>query len=149
MQEMFLLITKHLYRLYKGNLHFATSINTLLKQNNEWIYKVSSNADGVFKLKKDLRVELSKFYIINNNVFTKEYAYNRIRKNNEDIVTTIFNRNNNSAHTVRNNKEIKHFEIENLQDRLSVQIDYQNKMKEGDFEQEYNVIDKGRERNYK
>jgi len=142
------IITKHVYHLYKGNLHFATSENTLLKKNAKWLFKVSSNTAGVFKLKKDIRTELSKFDIIKGNVFTKEYAYSRLRKNDEDIVTTIFDKNNNSAHTVRNGEEIKHSQIENLQDRLSVQIDYQNKMKKGDFEQEYNVIDKGRERKY-
>ncbi len=142
------IITKHVYHLYKGNLHFATSENTLLKKNAKWLFKVSSNTAGVFKLKKDIRTELSKFDIINGNVFTKEYAYSRLRKNDEDMVTTIFDKNNNSAHTVRNGEEIKHSQIENLQDRLSVQIDYQNKMKKGNFEQEYNVIDKGRERKY-
>ena len=142
------IITKHVYHLYKGNLHFATSENTLLKKNAKWLFKVSSNTAGVFKLKKDIRTELSKFDIIKGNVFTKEYAYSRLRKNDEDIVTTIFDKNNNSAHTVRNGEEIKHSQIENLQDRLSVQIDYQNKMKKGNFEQEYNVIDKGRERKY-
>ena len=142
------IITKHVYHLYKGNLHFATSENTLLKKNAKWLFKVSSNTAGVFKLKKDIRTELSKFDIIKGNVFTKEYAYSRLRKNDEDMVTTIFDKNNNSAHTVRNGEEIKHSQIENLQDRLSVQIDYQNKMKKGNFEQEYNVIDKGRERKY-
>ena len=142
------IITKHVYHLYKGNLHFATSENTLLKKNAKWLFKVSSNTAGVFKLKKDTRAELSKFDIIKGNVFAKEYAYSRLRKNDEDIVTTIFDKNNNSAHTVRNGEEIKHSQIENLQDRLSVQIDYQNKMKKGNFEQEYNVIDKGRERKY-
>tara|TARA_B100001996_G_scaffold366238_2_gene336766 strand:+ start:322 stop:1026 length:705 start_codon:yes stop_codon:yes gene_type:complete len=141
-------MTKHIYHLYKGNLHFATSENTLLRHNDKWKYLVSSYTAGVFKLKKDLRTELSKFNVINDNVFTKEYTYNRIRKDNEDVITTMFNNKNNSAHTVNNGKKIKHSQIENLQDRLSVQIDYQNKMKTGDFEQEYNVIDKGRERKY-
>ncbi len=141
-------MTKHIYHLYKGNLHFATSENTLLRHNDKWEYLVSSYTAGVFKLKKDLRTELSKFNVINDNVFTKEYTYNRIRKDNEDVITTMFNNKNNSAHTVNNGKKIKHSQIENLQDRLSVQIDYQNKMKTGDFEQEYNVIDKGRERKY-
>ena len=71
------IITKHVYHLYKGNLHFATSENTLLKQNDKWEYLVSSHTAGVFKLKKDLRMELSKFDIINGNVFTKEYEIGR------------------------------------------------------------------------
>ena len=142
------IITKHIYHLYKGSLHFATSENTLLKHNGKWEYLVSSHTAGIFKLKKDLRMELSKFDIINDNVFTKEYAYSRFRKDDENVVTTIFDKKNNSAHTIRNVKEIEHSQIKNFQDRLSVQIDYQNKMKKGDFEQEYNVIDKGRERKY-
>jgi len=141
-------LTKHIYHLYKGDLHFATSENILLKKDSKWIYKVSSNTAGIFKLKKDIRMELSKFDIINDNVFTAEYAYSRLRKDNEDVVTTIFDKKNNSAHTIHNGKEMEHSQIKNFQDRLSVQIDYQNKMKKGDFEQEYNVIDKGRERKY-
>ena len=46
-------------------------------------------------------------------------------------------------------KEIEHKDSNcSALDRLSVQIDYQNKLKSGKYDVEYLVIDKGRERNY-
>tara|TARA_B100001121_G_scaffold77554_1_gene68788 strand:- start:590 stop:964 length:375 start_codon:yes stop_codon:yes gene_type:complete len=55
--------------------------------------------------------------------------------------TTIFSYNNET-------KEIVHPIIKGVQDRLSVQLDYKNKMRTADFDQKYKVIDKGRMRDY-
>ncbi|MDB4090244.1 DUF3108 domain-containing protein, partial [Gammaproteobacteria bacterium] len=52
------------------------------------------------------------------------------------------------AYTVENNNKQEHINIPYSLDRLSVQIDFQEKMKRGIFEYKYNVIDKGRLRKY-
>ena len=67
-------------------------------------------------------------------------------KNN--VTFAFFNSADNSAQTFNQDEKKEHINIPYSLDRLSVQIDYQNKMREGIFENRYHVIDKGRLREY-
>ena len=57
------IISKHTYTITKGNIQFATTINTLYKSNGKSVFEVYSSTSGIFKLKKDIRKEKSLFKI--------------------------------------------------------------------------------------
>ena len=54
-------IFEHQYKLSKKNINFATSYNILLKNDDKKIFKIKSKSSGIFKLKKDNRLEESVF----------------------------------------------------------------------------------------
>ena len=74
------LISKHTYIITKGNIQFATTINTLYKSNGKSVFQVLSSTSGIFKLKKDIRKETSLFKIMNDKVVSEEYTFSRQKK---------------------------------------------------------------------
>lgn len=154
-------VWKHKYKLSKSDIHFGTTVNTLYKisdvKNTEskvkWEFKIYSTTAGIFKVKKDIRTESSHFIKQNSDIFPDTYLFIREKKDSLEKYetkisfdesmksTTIFSHNNET-------KEIVHPIIKGVQDRLSVQLDYKNKMRTADFDQKYKVIDKGRMRDY-
>ena len=141
-------IFEHQYKLSKKNINFATSYNILLKNDDKKIFKIKSKSSGIFKLKKDNRLEESVFLDNDGKITPISYNFHKIQKVKEEKISTIFDLKNNSAYTIKNNKKIEHKNILYALDRLSVQIDFQKKIKSGHFDVEYNVIDKGRIRKY-
>ena len=100
-----------------------------------------------------MRSEISE-YIIKDNVIPFKYYYNRERKNQIENITTQFLVTGKEKYITKKNINgnshiIKHDHIDMAHDRLSVQIDFRNKLKKGIYNQEYKVLDKGRMRNYK
>ena len=88
-------------------------------------------------------------YIKNNGVIKPiSYKYVREKKDSINVIETFFDLDNKYAYTVNNNEKYEHAKIPYSFDRLSVQIDFQDKMKSGIFEHEYSIIDKGRVRKY-
>ena len=147
------LIFKHSYKLISSKIHFADSVNILYKDNqDEYTFEVSSRTAGIFKAKKDIRNEISKFRKISDSIFPQEYYFNREKKESNEQYKTFINPKDNISKTVisKDNKvdTITHPHIIDVQDRLTVQLDYINKMKTADFDQTYTVIDKGRVREY-
>ena len=147
------LVFKHSYRLTSNNIHFANSVNILYKKNqDEYIFEVSSSTAGIFKVKKDIRNEISKFRKTSENVLPQKYSFSRVKKDSNEKYETFINSNNNTSKTIirKDNKveTITHPQIINVQDRLTVQLDYINRMKTADFNQIYTVIDKGKVREY-
>ena len=143
-----LIISKHKYNLHKGDIQFGVSEQTLVKEGLDYRFTIKSNSAGIFKLKKDNRLETTK-YIKNNGVIKPiSYKYVREKKDSINVIETFFDLDNKYAYTVNNNEKYEHAKIPYSFDRLSVQIDFQDKMKSGIFEHEYSIIDKGRVRKY-
>ncbi len=144
------LISEHIYYLSKGEIHFATTSNKIFKKSNEKIFVIESKTSGIFKMKKDHRIEVSRYESKN----TKPYYYKfyRNKKDKLEIIETFFNKDNSmiiTTHSTNNViKNIKHKKIKHTHDRLSVQVDYQDKLKEGKYSHDYRIIDKGRLREY-
>ena len=55
------LISEHIYYLSKGEIHFATTSNKIFKKSNEKIFVIESKTSGIFKMKKDHRIEVSRY----------------------------------------------------------------------------------------
>ena len=143
-----LIISKHKYNLHKGDIQFGVSEQTLVKEGLDYRFTIKNNSAGIFKLKKDNRLETTK-YIKNNGVIKPiSYKYVREKKDSINVIETFFDLDNKYAYTVNNNEKYEHAKIPYSFDRLSVQIDFQDKMKSGIFEHEYSIIDKGRVRKY-
>ena len=153
------------YDLKKNKITFATNTNNFHKiADNLYSFNIYACTSGIFKLKKDDRHESSLFEIKNGEVETSSYSFNRVLKHRADKVSTTFNVTDPSgeklwpdgkclSHSAIQNKdgrkEVKHKDSNcRALDRLSVQIDYQEKLKSGKYDVEYFVIDKGRERKY-
>tara|TARA_B110000858_G_scaffold71723_1_gene83182 strand:- start:463 stop:1185 length:723 start_codon:yes stop_codon:yes gene_type:complete len=143
-----LIISKYQYGLYKGNIHFGSSEQTLLKNGPIYKFNIKSTSAGIFKLKKDDRLETTSFIKENNMIKPISYKFIKEKKNSSQLIETIFNLDNSYAYTIENNNKQEHINIPYSLDRLSVQIDFQEKMKTGVFEYKYNIIDKGRLRKY-
>jgi hypothetical protein len=141
-------ISKYKYNLYKGNIHFGVSEQTLLKNRSTYEFNIKSNSAGIFKLKKDDRLETIIFKKDNGIIKPISYKFIKEKKDSFQLIETIFDLDNNYAYTVENNNKQEHINIPYSLDRLSVQIDFQEKMKQGIFEYKYNIIDKGRLRKY-
>ena len=143
-----LVISKHKYNLHKGDIQFGVSEQILIKEDLNYRFTIKSNSAGIFKLKKDNRMETTK-YIRNNGVIKPIfYKYVKEKKDSINFIETFFDLDNKYAYTINNNEKYEHANIPYSLDRLSVQIDFQEKMKSGVFEYEYNIIDKGRVRKY-
>ena len=153
------------YDLKKNKITFGTNTNKFHKiADNLYTFNIWACTSGIFKIKKDDRHESSLFEIKNGEVETSNYSFNRVLKNRTDKVATAFNLIDPSgkklwpdgkclSHSLIQNKdgekEIKHKDSNcRALDRLSVQIDYQKKLKSGEYDVEYFIIDKGRERKY-
>ena len=143
-----LIISKYKYNLYKGNIHFGVSEQILFKNGSTYKFNIKSNSSGIFKLKKDDRLETTIFKKNNEIIKPISYKFTKEKKDTFELIETIFDLDNNYAYTIENNNKQEHINIPYSLDRLSVQIDFQEKMKTGIFEYEYNVIDKGRLRKY-
>ena len=143
-----LIISKYKYNLYKGNIHFGSSEQTLFKNGSTYKFNIKSNSDGIFKLKKDDRLETTSFIKDNGVIKPISYKFIKEKKDSFRLIETIFNLDNSYAYTIENDNKQEHIDIPYSLDRLSVQIDFQEKMKTGTFEYKYNIIDKGRLRKY-
>jgi hypothetical protein len=143
-----LIISKYQYGLYKGNIHFGSSEQTLFKNGPIYTFNIKSTSAGIFKLKKDDRLETTVFIKENSMIKPISYKFIKEKKNSSQLIETIFNLDNSYAYTIENNNKQEHINIPYSLDRLSVQIDFQEKMKTGVFEYKYNIIDKGRLRKY-
>ena len=142
------IISKHEYKLYKGNILFGKSDYILYKNNKDYTFEIKSKTAGVFKMKKDNRLEVSNFSMMDGVINPISYIFERVKKDKNISIKTFFNSADNSAQTFNQDEKKEHINIPYSLDRLSVQIDYQNKMREGIFENSYHVIDKGRLREY-
>ncbi len=147
------LVSKHTYTISKGNIEFATTINSLYQSRGKLIFEVNSSTSGIFKLKKDIRKERSIFEILDSKVVSSEYTFSRQKKDEYEMYLTKISRDKSKKSSTfidKNNKKetIHHPYIKNIQDRLSVQLDYKNKLKIGQYAQAYTVLDKGRVREY-
>ena len=141
------IISQHDYSLYKGEILFGKSSYVLSKINHNYFFEIKSSTDGIFKMKKDERMESSNYIINNNKINPVTYVYSRKKKDKEEELITNFR--NSTAVTVDNGNTKEHSNTKDNLDRLSVQIAFQEDMKKGIFESEYKVIDKGRSRIYK
>ena len=147
------LISKHSYTISKGNIEFAITTNSLHQSDGMLIFEVFSTTSGIFKLKKDIRKETSIFKILDNQIISEEYKFSREKKDKYESYSTKISRDsskNSRTLVEKNNKKetIDHPYIKNVQDRLSVQLDYKNRLKAGQYAQVYTVLDKGRVREY-
>lgn len=143
-----LVVSKHKYNLYKGNIHFGVSEQTLIKNQLYFEFNIKSKTAGIFKLKKDDRLESTIFKKNNGIINPISYKFSREKKDSVQLIETFFDLDNNYAYTIDSDIKHIHENIPYSLDRLSVQIDFQNKMKLGIFESNYNIIDKGRIRKY-
>ena len=141
-------ISKYKYDLYKGNIHFGVSEQTLLKNESIYKFNIKSNSAGIFKLRKDDRLETTSFKKDNGVIKPIAYKFIKEKKDSLQLIETIFDLDNDYAYTLENNNKQEHINIPYSLDRLSVQIDFQEKMQKGIFEYKYNIIDKGRLRKY-
>lgn len=147
------IISEHTYTISKGNIEFATTINSLYQSSDKLVFEVYSTTSGVFELKKDIRKEKTVFKILDNQIVSEEYTFSREKKDKYERYLTKISRNSSKKSSTlidRNNKKetTTHPYIKNVQDRLSVQLDYKNKLKVGQYAQVYTVLDKGRVREY-
>ena len=147
------LISKHTYTISKGNIEFATTINSLYQTNEKLIFEVHTSTSGIFKLKKDIRKERSIFNILDSRIVSEEYTFSRQKKDEYEEYSTKISRDSSKKSNTfieKNDKKetVDHPYIEDVQDRLSVQLDYKNKLKSGQYAQVYTVLDKGRVREY-
>tara|TARA_B100001778_G_scaffold185549_1_gene152811 strand:- start:207 stop:857 length:651 start_codon:yes stop_codon:yes gene_type:complete len=142
------IISQHDYSLYKGEILFGKSSYVLSKINQNYFFEIKSSTDGIFKMKKDERMESSNYIINNNKINPITYVYSRKKKDKEEELITNFKRNS-TAVTIDNGNTKEHSNTKDNLDRLSVQIAFQEDMKKGVFESKYKVIDKGRSRIYK
>ena len=142
------IISQHDYSLYKGEILFGKSSYVLSKINQNYFFEIKSSTDGIFKMKKDERMESSNYIINNNKINPITYVYSRKKKDKEEELITNFRRNS-TAVTIDNGNTKEHSNTKDNLDRLSVQIAFQKDMKKGVFESKYKVIDKGRSRIYK
>ena len=140
-------ISQHLYKLYKGEILFGKSSYSLYKKDNSFFFEIVSKTDGVFKLKKDERIELSNYVINSGSISPLKYEYIREKKDKKDYIVTIFN-GDSGVYTIDNGIKKEHHKVADTLDRLSVQIAYQEDLKNGNFESTYTVLDKGRLRKY-
>ena len=141
------IISQHNYSLYKGNILFGKSSYILSKKDSIYTFKIKSSSDGVFKMKKDERMEISTYKINNGYINPISYIYSRERKDKKDYLITNF-KTDKKANTVDNGEKKEHITTTGNLDRLSVQIAFQEGMKKGIFESNFNIIDKGRLRKY-
>ena len=142
------IIYKHHYELSKHNIKFAESINSLYRDGPRWTYRIESNSAGIFKIKKDNRVEQSSFIKNNETLVTLKYTFKKTTKEKKENIETNFSNKNNYAFTIKDDLELEHLDLSNPFDRLSVQIDIKDQIKNGIYNKEYSVIDKGRVRKY-
>ena len=141
------IISQHNYSLYKGNILFGKSSYILSKKDSIYTFKIKSSSDGVFKMKKDERMEISTYKINNGYINPISYIYSRERKDKKDYLITNFETDK-KANTIDNGERKEHISTNGSLDRLSVQIAFQEGMKKGIFESNFNIIDKGRLRKY-
>ena len=141
------IILQHDYKLYKGEILFGKSSYSLYKKDDAYFFEIKSQTDGIFKLKKDHRLELSKYKIKDRAILPVKYEYTRDRKDKKEYIITNFD-GSSHPHTLNNGIKKEHLQEYDSLDRLSVQIAFQENMKKGIFESSYNVIDKGRSRQY-
>ena len=148
------LVSKHTYIVTKGNIQFATTTNSLYKVNDRSVFVVNSSTSGIFKLKKDIRKESSEYTVKDNQIIPDKYTFSRQKKDSYESYSTKISRDKtkNSITTIEKNNQketINHPFLEDVHDRLSVQLDYKNKLKAGEYNQVYTVLDKGRIREYR
>ncbi len=143
-----IMISKYKYELHKGTIYFATSEQTLSKNDLDYKFTIVSNSAGIFKLKKDNRLEITNFTKKNGIIKPISYKYIKEKRDSVQLIETFFQLDNNYAYTIHDENRYEHPNISYSLDRLSVQIDFQEKMKLGVFEYKYNIIDKGRMRKY-
>ena len=148
------LVSKHSYVITKGNIQFAKTINSFYKSNGKSVFEVYSSTSGIFKFKKDIRKEMSIFKILDNRIISEEYSFSRQKKDTYETYLTKISRDEtkqSSTIVEKNdqNETIYHPYLKNVHDRLSVQLDYKNKIKSGKYNQVYTVLDKGRVREYR
>ena len=80
------------YDLKKNKVIFGTNTNKFHKiADDMYGFEIYACTSGIFKIKKDDRKETSLFYIKNGGVETSSYSFNRVLKNRDDKLTTIFN----------------------------------------------------------
>ena len=81
------------------------------------------------EIKKRISIKICVFYIKNNGVIKPiSYKYVREKKDSINVIETFFDLDNKYAYTVNNNEKYEHAKIPYSFDRLSVQIDFQDKM---------------------
>ena len=141
------IISQHDYSIYKGKILFGKSSYILSKTGSNYYFEIKSSTDGIFKMKKDERMESSNYVIDSKKIIPITYLYSRKKKDKEEKLITNFKANS-TAITIVNGDSKEHSNIENSLDRLSVQIAFQEDMRKGVFESKYNIIDKGRSRVY-
>ena len=141
------IVSKHDYSIYKGKILFGKSSYSLHLKDDIYFFEIKSQTDGLFKIKKDDRLEQSSYRINDRVVLPIKYEYIRDSRSKQEHIITNFD---GESHAYTLNKGIKkdHSNENNYLDRLSVQIAFQEDMKKGIFESSYNVIDKGRARQY-
>ena len=71
------IISKHDYKLYKSNIHFASTTYILSKSESDFTFQIISRTDGIFKLKKDDRKETSVFKKHGDKVDPVSYIFSR------------------------------------------------------------------------
>ena len=91
--------------------------------------------------------KVSDYKLYNNVISPIKYEYIRDRKDKKEHIVTNFD-NNSQPYTINKGIKKEHSKEYDFLDRLSVQIAFQDNMKKGIFESSYNVIDKGRSRQY-
>ena len=143
-----LVISKYKYSLDKSNIQFGISEQTLIKNNSYMNFNIISKTAGIFKMKKDDRLEATIFKNEDGIIKPVSYKFSKEKKDKVQLIETFFDLDKDYAYTLSNDIKHEHIGIPYSLDRLSVQIDFQNKMKQGVFEYKYNIIDKGRVRKY-
>ena len=135
------------YNLQKSGITFAVSNNKFYKEKDYWFFEIISKTAGIMKLKEDHRFERSKFILSDNNLKTLSYVFKGKKKDKLNNIRTEINEGKKSF-SIKNGVEISHDLNKNWYDRLSVQIDLREKIKNGIYNNTYTVLDKGRERIY-
>ena len=110
---------------------------------------IESNTSGIFKIKKDHRIEVSRYE--SKSINPSYYKFYRNKKDKLEIIETFFNKDSSvimTTHTINNvTKNIEHekmniFKIDYLYKLIT------KKLNEGKYSQDYRIIDKGRLREY-
>ena len=135
-----LVISKYKYSLDKSNIQFGISEQTLIKNNSYFNFNIISKTAGIFKMKKDDRLEATIFKNEDGIIKPVSYKFSKEKKDKVQLIETFFDLDKDYAYTLSNDIKHEHIGIPYSLDRLSVQIDFQNKMKQGVFQYKYNII---------
>ena len=90
-----LVISKYKYDLYKGNIYFGVSEQKLIKNGSTYRFDIKSNSAGIFRLKKDDRLETSIFSRNNNMIIPVSYKFKKEKRTSLKLIETVFNPENN------------------------------------------------------